>query len=124
MEQKKQRALSAIEERREQLCGLSDALWEHPEVGFHENFAAQAFCRALEQEGFRVERDLAGIKTAFSGTFGEGGPVIGFLGEFDALPGLSRRQAQRSRRRSRREPRATAADTTCWAWAQWRRPLG
>lgn len=89
MEQKKQRALSAIEERREQLCGLSDALWEHPEVGFHENFAAQAFCRALEQEGFRVERDLAGIKTAFSGTFGEGGPVIGFLGEFDALPGLS-----------------------------------
>lgn len=89
MEQKKQRALSAIEERREQLCGLSDALWEHPEVGFHENFAAQAFCRALEQEGFRVERDLAVIKTAFSGTFGEGGPVIGFLGEFDALPGLS-----------------------------------
>ena len=54
MEQKKQRALSAIEERREQLCGLSDALWEHPEVGFHENFAAQAFCRALEQEGVAV----------------------------------------------------------------------
>lgn len=90
MEQKKQRALSAIEERREQLCGLSDAAVGAPRrLASMRILHAQRFCRALEQEGFRVERDLAGIKTAFSGTFGEGGPVIGFLGEFDALPGLS-----------------------------------
>ena len=68
---------------------MSDAIWDHPETGFHEHFAADLFCRTLEEQGFRVERDLAGIATAFSGTYGQDGPVIAFLGEFDALPGLS-----------------------------------
>ena len=85
----KDQALNMIESKRESLWSLSDALWDHPETGFHEDYAAQQYCQMLEQEGFRVERDLAGIATAFSGTYGEGGPVIGFLGEFDALPELS-----------------------------------
>ena len=85
----KEQALNMIESKRESLWSLSDALWDHPETGFHEDYAAQQYCQMLEQEGFRVERDLAGIATAFSGTYGEGGPVIGFLGEFDALPELS-----------------------------------
>lgn len=68
---------------------MSDTLWDHPETGFHERYAAELYGKTLEQEGFQVERELAGIPTAFSGTYGQGGPVIGFLGEFDALPGLS-----------------------------------
>ena len=91
MKEKKRQALAAIETRREQLGNLSDSLWDHPEVGYHETFAAQTLAQALEQEGFQVQRGLAGIQTAFSGTFGSGGPVIGFLGEFDALPGLSQK---------------------------------
>ena len=85
----KELALEAMEEKKELLWSLSDALWDHPETGFHEHFAAQAYCEALEREGFQVQRNLAGIGTAFSGSYGHGGPVIGFLGEFDALPGLS-----------------------------------
>ena len=89
MRLEKERALQAIEEHKELLCAMSDAIWDHPETGFHEHFAADLFCRTLEEQGFRVERDLAGIATAFSGTYGQDGPVIAFLGEFDALPGLS-----------------------------------
>ena len=89
MEALKERALTVLEEKKELLWEMSDTLWDHPETGFHEHFATQLYCRVLEQEGFQVERNLAGIETAFSGTYAQGGPVIGFLGEFDALPGLS-----------------------------------
>ena len=89
MDNQKEQAIRILDDKKEMLWSMSDALWDHPETGFHEQFAADLYCRALEQEGFQVERNLAGIATAFSGTFGQGGPVIGFLGEFDALPGLS-----------------------------------
>lgn len=89
MATKKERALEVIEEKKALLWPMSDTLWDHPETGFHERYAAELYGKTLEQEGFQVERDLAGIPTAFSGTYGQGGPVIGFLGEFDALPGLS-----------------------------------
>ena len=89
MATKKERALEVIEEKKALLWPMSDTLWDHPETGFHERYAAELYGKMLEQEGFQVERELAGIPTAFSGTYGQGGPVIGFLGEFDALPGLS-----------------------------------
>ena len=86
---KKERALNVIDTKKERLCEMSDSLWDHPEIGYHETYAAQLFCKALREEGFEVMPNLAGIKTAFSGTFGSGAPVIGILGEFDALPGMS-----------------------------------
>lgn len=89
MRTQKADALAAIDQERELLCGMSDRLWDHPEVGFQEKFAVRLFCDTLNALGFQVERDLAEIPTAFSGTYGGGKPVIGFLGEFDALPGLS-----------------------------------
>lgn len=89
MTTRKAQALAAIDGKKDLLWSMSDALWDHPETGFHELFAADLYCQTLEQQGFQVERNLAGIKTAFSGAYGSGGPVIGFLGEFDALPGLS-----------------------------------
>ena len=89
MELKKQSALENIDACKELLESMSDALWDHPETGYHEHFAARLYCRMLEKLGFQVEQGLAGIETAFSGTYGSGKPVIGFLGEFDALPGLS-----------------------------------
>ena len=84
MNHQKSQALDAIDRNRELLCRVSDQLWEHPEVGFHEKYAAELYCDTLEALGFQVERNLAGIPTAFSGTYGNDGPVIGFLGEFDA----------------------------------------
>lgn len=89
--QKKQLAYQAIEKNSDALCSLSDAIWDHPEVGYHEEFAANAYCDFLEHQGFTVTRNLAQIKTAFCGSYGFGSPVIGILGEFDALPGLSQK---------------------------------
>ncbi|MEM5768592.1 MAG: amidohydrolase, partial [Bacillota bacterium] len=89
MATKKMQAIGVIDAESGLLFQMSDQLWEHPEVAFHETFAAQLYCEELERAGFQVERGLAGIPTAFSGTYGKTGPVIGFLGEFDALPNLS-----------------------------------
>lgn len=68
---------------------VSDTVWEAAETAFDEKISAEALAEALEHEGFDVERGVAGIETAFLGRFGSGKPVIGILGEFDALSGLS-----------------------------------
>ncbi|MFC0388886.1 M20 family metallopeptidase [Muricoccus vinaceus] len=68
---------------------LSDRIWAMPELRFAEHRSAEAQIAQLEAEGFRVTRNVAGIPTAFMAEAGEGGPLIGFLGEFDALAGLS-----------------------------------
>ena len=80
--------LSVIDEKKEFLDRLADAVWEVPELAFTEYASAKLLTDALRQEGFAVEEGLAGIETAFSGAYGEGRPVIGILGEFDALSGL------------------------------------
>lgn len=85
----KQQALDNINAKREYLGSLSDQIWDNPETLFEEFKSAEILCTALEQAGFQVERNLANIATAFSGKWGSGHPVIGFLGEFDALPNLS-----------------------------------
>lgn len=60
MATKKERALEVIEEKKALLWPMSDTLWDHPETGFHERYAAELYGKTLEQEGFQVERDLAG----------------------------------------------------------------
>ena len=70
---------------------LSRRIWNFAETGMEETQSAQALCQALEEHGFQVERGLGGIDTAFVGRYGSGKPVIGFLGEFDALEGLSQK---------------------------------
>lgn len=82
-------AIAVIDRESGRLCAMSDAIWEHPELGYHEDFAAGIYIQALREFGFEVEENLKGIPTAFCGTFGHGNPVIGILGEFDALDGLS-----------------------------------
>ena len=87
----KQQALDSINAKREYLGSLSDQIWDNPETLFEEFKSAEILCTALEQAGFQVERNLVNIATAFSGKWGSGHPVIGFLGEFDALPNLSQK---------------------------------
>ncbi|TWT24811.1 M20 family metallopeptidase [Planomicrobium sp. CPCC 101110] len=78
-----------MEKYRSRFEEISTHVWNHPETRFQEYESAAFLANALETEGFAVERNVAGIETAFIGTFGEGAPYIGFLGEFDALSGLS-----------------------------------
>lgn len=81
--------LSVIDEKRQLLEDTANYLWDNPELAFTEFKSAKYLCDVLRSEGFAVEENLAGIATAFSGTYGSGRPVIGILGEFDALSGLS-----------------------------------
>lgn len=85
----KEEALTAIDREKEAIIKASDMIWDNPETAFQEYKAADILCGLLEKEGFEVEKNAAGIPTAFTGRFGHGKPVIGFLGEFDALSGLS-----------------------------------
>lgn len=85
----KEQALLAIDREKEALTNASDQIWDNPETAFQEFKSTEILCELLEKEGFKVEKNLADIATAFSGRFGSGKPVIGFLGEYDALSGLS-----------------------------------
>ncbi|WP_047458031.1 M20 family metallopeptidase [Rhizobium rhizogenes] len=78
-----------VEAKRQAFFDLSDRIWGIPETNYEEFRSAAEHERLLEQEGFRVHRNIAGLPTAVMGEAGEGGPVIAILGEFDALPGLS-----------------------------------
>lgn len=79
----------SVDKHAKEIFKVSDAIWEAAELAFTEYRSAELLCEALKANGFTVEKGLAQIETAFKGTFGSGKPVIGFLGEFDALSGLS-----------------------------------
>ena len=64
-------------------------IWNWAEVGYQEKRSAALLADAMEKGGFKVERGVAGIPTSFIASIGSGKPVIGILGEYDALPGLS-----------------------------------
>jgi aminobenzoyl-glutamate utilization protein B len=68
---------------------LSDKVWGMPEVCYTEARSSAEHLAELRHQGFRITESVAGIPTAMMGEWGEGGPVIAFLGEYDALPGLS-----------------------------------
>ncbi len=70
---------------------ISDKIWEYAELGLQEFNSSKLLADTLEAAGFTVERGLAGMPTCFVATYGSGRPVIGLLGEFDALPMLSQK---------------------------------
>ena len=80
-----------LEERSKDFYLLSDKIWENAEIRFKEKQSVNDYQTFLEKEGFSVKVGLAGLKTAFSASWGSGKPGIGFLGEYDALPGLSQK---------------------------------
>ena len=91
------RGVDAIKPR---FIELSDRVWAMPEVCYTEARSSAEHLAELRHQGFRITEQVAGIPTAMTGEWGEGGPVIAFLGEYDALPGLSQRpgrQASQSR---------------------------
>ncbi|MFQ5876078.1 MAG: amidohydrolase [Acidobacteriota bacterium] len=88
---KKQAAVSWIEAHRHELIALSDRVWRYAEVALRETRSSAALADYAERNGFEVERGVAGLPTAFVASYGEGRPIIGVLGEYDALPGLSQK---------------------------------
>ncbi len=84
-----EKIVEIINSKAEKLTHASDNVWEYAETAFVENKSMEELCALLESEGFKVEKGIGDVPTAFSGTFGSGKPVIGLLGEYDALFGLS-----------------------------------
>ena len=87
------KAIEYIDENAGIFTGVSDAVWSRPELSLKEFESAALYCSVLRKHGFEVTEGLGGIATAFCGKFGEGKPVIGILGEYDALSGLSQEAA-------------------------------
>ncbi len=78
-----------IEDASEQYADIAMRIWGYAELGYQEKESSALLASLLEENGFQIERGVADIPTAFTATFGSGKPVIGILGEFDALPGIS-----------------------------------
>ncbi|HWR39932.1 MAG TPA: amidohydrolase [Patescibacteria group bacterium] len=68
-------------------------IWDHPELAFQERHAAGLQASFLEAQGFRVQKGLPGIPTALVAEFGSGRPILGILGEYDALANLSQKKS-------------------------------
>jgi len=78
-----------VDKKSQLLVEVSDALWEYAEIALLEYKSSKLLMEVLEKEGFDVEREVAGMPTAFVASYGSGKPIIGILAEYDALPGLS-----------------------------------
>ena len=87
----KQSVIANIEANYAQLTDLSDKIWSFEEIAFQETQSAAALAAYAEKNGFKVKTGVAEIPTALVAEYGSGQPVIGILGEFDALPGLSQK---------------------------------
>ncbi len=90
------KALSVIDDRAGYFEAIANEIWDNPELSLKELKAAELYVRKLRELGFTVTENLCGIRTAFCGSFGSGRPVIGILGEFDALSGLSQQAGETS----------------------------
>ena len=88
----KEYAFNWIENNKQLIVEMSDKIWDFAELGLIEFKSSALLADELEKHGFRVERGIAGMPTAFIATWGEGKPVIGIMGEYDALPGLSQKR--------------------------------
>jgi aminobenzoyl-glutamate utilization protein B len=92
-------AVHSIETRRDETWQMAQKIWATAEPGYQEVVSSTLLADRAEAAGLKMQRGVAGIPTAFTAEFGSGKPVIGILGEFDALPGLSQtaEPEQRSR---------------------------
>ncbi|MCB0142252.1 MAG: hypothetical protein KDE50_20280, partial [Caldilineaceae bacterium] len=72
---------------------MADEIWANPEIRFQEFKASKLQADFMEEAGFEITWDIGGLNTAFIAEWrtGQAGPVIGFAGEYDALPGLSQK---------------------------------
>ena len=87
----KNAVISSVEKHQQELITLSDQIWGFAEIAMRETKSSKVLADYAEAQGFKVTRGVAAIPTAFIAEFGSGKPIIGVLGEFDALPGLSQK---------------------------------
>ncbi len=84
-------AKAKIDAKSQELIDIAHKMWEEPEIAYKEVKACKWTADYLKENGFEVEVGHVGLPTAIKATWGSGHPVIGFLGEYDALPGMSQK---------------------------------
>jgi aminobenzoyl-glutamate utilization protein B len=87
----KQLAIDWVNENQKLVIEIHDKLWNLAEVGLQEIETSNILIKVLKDNGFKVDEGVAGMPSAFMATYGAGNPVIGIMGELDALPGLSQK---------------------------------
>jgi len=87
----KKEVIASVETQKDELITVSDKIWAAAEIAFQEKVSSQTLIDYARANGFDVEVGVAETPTAFVATYGSGKPVIGILGEFDALPGISQK---------------------------------
>ncbi len=87
----KQAIIQSIDKHQAELTKLSDQVWAFAETALREYQSSKVLADYAEAQGFRVTRGVAGLPTAFIAEYGSGKPVIGIMGEYDALPGISQK---------------------------------
>jgi aminobenzoyl-glutamate utilization protein B len=93
----KRNAVASIDKHAAELTEVSDQVWRFAETALREHQSSKALADFAESKGFTVTRNVSGMPTAFVARFGTGHPIIGILGEYDALPGVSQKpQAEES----------------------------
>jgi len=87
----KETAADWIDKHQKHIIEVSEQIWDMPELGLQEHKSSTLLADELQKGGFKVQREVAGMPTAFVATYGRGKPVIGIMGEYDALAGLSQK---------------------------------
>jgi aminobenzoyl-glutamate utilization protein B len=82
-------AISWIDQNKATYDEIAKYIWDNPELSMVEFKSSAKLQEYLAKNGFKLEKGVAGMATAFVATWGSGKPVIGIMGEFDALPNLS-----------------------------------
>ena len=85
----KDTVIASVDEQQDVMIEMSDAIWGYAETALHETQSGKLLADYAEAQGFDVERGISGMPMAFIASYGEGRPIIGIVGEYDALPRLS-----------------------------------
>lgn len=91
MTNEKLTAVAAIDAKAPLITDVADRIWSFAELSLEEEKSADLYCQVCEAEGFKVEKGICHIPTAFAASYGSGKPIIGILAEYDALSGLSQK---------------------------------
>ncbi len=90
----KRRAVEFLNQRAGHMNRVARQIWERPELGLEERYAAALLVEELEDAGFQVETGVAGMPTAFVARWGKGRPTIGLIAEYDAVPNCGRKKTE------------------------------
>src|SRR5258708_11111359 len=82
----KKEVIGNIQSKYDDYKKIALQIWDYAEVGYKEVKSSALLQQTLKDNGFTVQAGVADIPTAFVASYGSGKPVIGILGEFDALP--------------------------------------